>query len=181
MTAKTRKTADETGTRTAHSAQDALEAMMATGRDTMETVLKATVDAATEGYDKAVAYGKGQMESSAEGYKKAASIGKDNFETFTAVASAMTAGYEAYSAGLAKAAKTATEENVAFVNKALAAKTPQEFAATQMEAATRGLDAAFAQTVELNKIAAETLARCVGPVKARIDSVVVDFARPFAV
>lgn len=177
MTTKTRKTPDETGTKTA---PDALEAMMATGRETMETVLKATVEAATEGYDKAVAYGKGQMETAADGYKKAATFSKDNFETFSAVAEAATAGFEAYSAELVKAAKAATEQNVAFVNKAFAVKTPQELANLQMEAVTKGLDTAFARSVELNKIAAETMARCVGPVKARIDSAVVDFARPFA-
>jgi hypothetical protein len=49
-----------------------------------------------------------------------------------------------------------------------------------MEAVTKGVDVALAETVELNKIAADTMARCVGPVKARIDSAVVDFARPFA-
>lgn len=177
MTAKTRKTPDETGAKTT---QDALEAMMATGRETMETVFKAAVEAATEGYDKTVAYSKGQMETAADGYKKAATVSKDNFETFSAVAEAMTAGFEAYSAELVKAAKSATEQNVSFVNKALTVKTPQELANLQMEVVTKGLDTAFAQTVELNKIAADTMARCVGPVKARIDSAVVDLARPFA-
>ena len=177
MTTKTRKTPDDTGAKTA---QEALEAMMATGRETMETMLKASVDAATESYEKAVAFGKGQMETTADGYKKAAAFGKDNFETFSAVAGALTAGFEAYSAEMAKAAKAATEMNVAYVNKALAARTPQEFATLHMEAVTRGIDTAFAEGVELNKIAADTMARCVGPVKARIDTAVVDFARPFA-
>lgn len=177
MTTKTRKTPDETGVKTA---QEALEAMMATGRETMETMLKASVDAATEGYEKAVAFGKGQMETSADGYKKAAAFGKDNFETFSAVAGALTTGFESYSAEMAKAAKAATEQNAAYVNKALAARTPQEFATLHMEAVTKGIDTAFAQGVELNKIAADTMARCVGPVKARIDTAVVDFSRPFA-
>ena len=177
MTTKTRKTPDDTGVKTA---QEALDAMMATGRETMETMLKASVETATESYDKAVAFGKGQMETSAEGYKKAAAFGKENFDTFSAVAGALTAGFEAYNAEFAKAARTVTEHNVAYVNKVLAARTPQEFATLNMEAVTKGIDAAFAESVELNKIAADTMARCVGPVKARIDSAVVDFARPFA-
>ena len=57
MTTKTRKTPDDTGVKTA---QEALEAMMATGRETMETMLKASVETATESYEKAVAFGKGQ-------------------------------------------------------------------------------------------------------------------------
>ena len=177
MTAKTRKTPDDTG---AKAATDTMEAMMATGRETMETMLKASVDAATEGYDKAAAFGKAHLETAADGYRKAATFGKENFDTFTAVAEAMTSGFEAYSAALVKGAKAATEENVAFVHKALSARTPQEFATLQMEAVTKGLDAALSQTAELNKIAADTMARSVGPVKARIDSAVVDFARPFA-
>ena len=64
MTTKTRKTPDDTGVKTA---QEALEAMMATGRETMETMLKASVETATESYEKAVAFGKGQMETSADG------------------------------------------------------------------------------------------------------------------
>jgi hypothetical protein len=177
MTTKARKTADEMGVKTA---QEALEAMMAAGRETMETVLKAGVDAATDSYEKAVAFGKGQMETTADGYKKAAAFGKENFETFSAVAGALTAGFEAYSAELAKVARTATEHNVAYINKALTARTPQDFATLHTETVTRSVDAALAGTVELNKIAADTMVRCAGPVKARIDTAVVDFARPFA-
>jgi hypothetical protein len=176
MTVKTRKTTEEG----AKTAQDTFEAMFVTGRETLETVLKASVDAASEGYEKAVAFSKGQMETSGEGYRKAATVGKENFETFNAVAGAMTAGFEAYSTELVKAAKAMTEQNVALVNKVATARTAQDLASIQMEAMTKGLDAALAQTVEFNKIAAETMARCVGPVKARIDTAVVDFARPFA-
>lgn len=178
MTGKTtRKTPEE---QAAKSAQDAMEAMLAVGRETMETALKTGVEAAAEGYEKMVAFGKGQIENSAEGYRKAAVLGKENLETFNAVAEAMSAGMEAYSAEFVKSVREATEQNLAFVNKALAVKTPQEFAALQVEAMTKGLDAALARSVELNKITTATMARCVGPLKARFDRAVETMSHPFA-
>jgi len=91
----------------------------------------------------------------------------------------MTAGMEAYGKKFAHFAKTAAAENVETMGRLFAARTPQEFATVQIEAMTRSVDRAVAQSVELNKIAVDTYVNSTKPMRAQFDTAVAAFVKPF--
>lgn len=162
------------------AAGEALEAMVSAGRDTFETMMKTGMDAYVEGYEKAVALGAGQVGNQNATYERATAMGKENIETATAVATAMRAGFEAMSHMFVENLKETTAFNVDYFTRLASAKSPQDFAAIQMEAATKTVDRAVADTVAFNKIAAETFTNTVTPVKMRLDKMVESVMRPAA-
>lgn len=164
----------------AMAAADALDTMMAAGRETAEAAVKAGTEAATEAYETAISLGDSQIRKSADGYKAATQFGKDNLTSVNAVASAVTSGMEAYGEQVASYTKTAASENLELINKLLAAKTPEEVAALQMEAVTRSVDRMVGQSIALNKIVAETWMQSAAPVKARMDAAMQAFSKSFA-
>ncbi|MFQ5954468.1 MAG: phasin family protein [Kiloniellales bacterium] len=109
----------------------------------------------------------------------AAKSAAKSFDAVNASAAAMTAGIKAYGKKLASYAKTAASENVETMGRLLAAKTPQEFAAVQIEALSRSVDLAVAQSVELNKIATDTFVKTTAPVRSQMDAAVEAFVKPF--
>ena len=101
-------------------------------------------------------------------------------DAMSATATEMTAGMEAYGKKMAAFAKSAAAENVETIGRLFAAKTPQEFATVQIEALTRSVDRAVAQSVELNKIAVDTYVKSTKPIRAQLDTAVATFVKPFA-
>jgi len=154
----------------AKAAAEALDSMMAAGKETAEAALKAGSEAATDAFETAAAIGESQLKRSTEGYKAAATFGKDNIASMNAVAGAVTAGMEAYGETVARFAKTVANENLELMGRFMSAKTPEEVAALQMEAVTRSVDRAVSQTVELNRIVAETWMQSAAPVRQRMDA-----------
>ncbi len=110
----------------------------------------------------------------------AAKSAAKSFDAVNASATAMTAGFEAYGKKMASFAKTAASENVETLGRLFAAKTPQEFAAAQVEAVTRSVDLAVEQSVELNKIATDTLVKSSAPIRSQVDAAVETFVVPHA-
>jgi phasin family protein len=164
----------------AMAAAEAMDTMMAAGKETAEAAVKAGTEAATEAYEAAVSFGENQFRKSAEGYKTATAFGKENLASVNAVASAVTSGMEAYGEQVASYTKAAASENLELVNKLMSAKTPEELAALQMEAVTRSVDRMVGQSIALNKILAETWMQSAAPVKARMDAAMQAFSKSFA-
>ncbi len=109
----------------------------------------------------------------------AAKSAAQTVDAMSLAATEMTAGMEAYGKKMAAFAKTAAAENVEAMGRLFAAKTPQDFATVQIEALTRSVDRAVAQSVELNKIAVDTYVKSTKPVRAQLDTTVAAFVKPF--
>jgi hypothetical protein len=60
--------------------------------------MKASVDAATQGYEKANAYSASELGKTTDAFKKVEDFGKQNAATMDAVTKVMTDGMEAYRA-----------------------------------------------------------------------------------
>ena len=169
MTTKAKNTTAETA---AKAAEDVMETVIKTGVQTFENVMKASTDAANEGYEKATVYGAGQLDKTTDAYKNAADFGKENVATMDAVTQVMTAGMEAYRTRLLDSWKDVAAFNMACFDKVMASKNPQEMATAQMEALVEVSQRSVADAIELNKIAVDTLTKATAPVKARVEEVV---------
>jgi phasin family protein len=178
MTAKTMK--DKGPEAAAKAAAETIEAMMAVGKENAEAAVKAGADAATEAYETAVSFGEAQMKKSTEGYKTATKFGKDNIASMSAAAAAVTTGMEAYGEQVAAYVKTAADQNFEMAGKFMSAKTPEEFAALQLEAATKSVDRVVNQSVALNKIVADMWMQSAAPMKERFDAAMQAFTKAYA-
>ena len=177
MTAETKSKA----TNPANNAAETLETVAAVGKETIETVITMSTEAAQEGYKNASAYGKERLDAAKDGYEKAAAAGKENFDAYTAASAAALAGFEAFFDQMLTYTKRATAENTDIVQKFYAAKTPQEVVELQLEAVNNSVNRVVAQSTELNKITANTVAKTVEPLKTQFDSTVETFSKSFAV
>ena len=164
----------------ARAAADALDGMVAAGKESAEAAIKAGTEAASEAFGTAAALGESQFRKSSEGYKAATRFGKENLASMNAVASALTAGMEAYGEKVAGYAKAATSDNLELMGRFMAAKSPEEVATLQMEALTRSIDRAVSQSVELNRIVADAWVRSAAPMKARFDAAMQAVSKTFA-
>ena len=162
------------------NATETLETIANVGKETVETVLAMSSDAAAEGYKNASAYGKESLEAVKDGYDKLAASGKDNLDAYSKATSAVFAGFEAYCGQVLAYTQKAAAENAEIVEKFYAAKTPQDFLDVQFEAVNNSVSRVIAQSTELNQIATDTAVKSIAPIKEQIESAVESFARPFA-
>jgi len=168
MATKAKKTPAESLT---EAAEKVVEAVTETSRETFETMTRAGSGAMAEAYEKASKFGAEQVGKSSEVYETAVALGKRNLDTLNAVMSAMNEGIEAYNSRVVESWIGATTANMACYEKMMSAKTPQDAAAAQMETFSRLAETSVAEAIELNKLAAATVAKAAAPVKARLDEV----------
>jgi phasin family protein len=178
MTTKTMK--DKGPEAAAKAATETLEAMMAVGKQNAEAAVKASAEAAAEAFDTATGFGETSMKKSAEGYKAATKFGKDNIASMNAAASAMTTGMEAYGEKMAGYMKTVADENFEMAGKFMSAKTPEEFAALQIEAVSKSVDRVVNTSVEMNKIVSDMWMQSSAPMKERFDAAMQAFTKAYA-
>ena len=158
---------------------EAVESMAAVGKETFESLMGMSTKAASDGYKNASAFGKEQIDASKVGYDKAASFGKGNMEALSAASAAALSGVEAYYEEVVDYTTKATAQNVDLMQKFFAVKTPQEFFEIQSEALNLMLSRTVSQSTKLGKMAAETVTKVADPIKARVESNVNSFVKPF--
>lgn len=158
---------------------DAVEAMATVGKETFESVMSMSTKAASEGYKSASAFGKDQLDAAKSGYDKIAAFGKGNFEAVSASSTAALAGVEAYYEEVVDYAKTATAQNVDLMQKFFAVKTPQEFFDVHTEALNLMVSRSISEGTKFSKMASDTLAKTVAPLKARAEGNVDSYVKPF--
>lgn len=162
-----------------NKAADTAETMAAAGKETFETVLNLSAEAASEGYKTAAAAGKEQLETAKAGYDKFVAQGKEGIDAVSTATAASLAGAEACFDQVSAYTKTATEENVEIVQKAFAAKTPQELFEIQMEVFNNSFNRVVAQSTKINEIVADAATKSFEPIKAQMEKNTEAFVKPF--
>ena len=169
MSTKEKTTTSES---TAKAAEEVLETVIETGVQTFDNIMKASVDAATQGYEKATAYSASELGKTTDAFKKVEEFGKQNAATMDAVTKVMTDGMEAYRTRLLDSWKNVAAFNTACLDRVTASKDPQEIATAQMEALVEVSQRSVADAIDLNKIALDTVAKASAPGKARVEEIV---------
>ena len=158
---------------------DAVEAMAAVGKETFESVMSMSTKAAADGYKSASSFGKDQLDAAKAGYDKFAAFGKGNFEAASVASTAALSGVEAYYEEIVDYTTKATAQNVDLMQKFFAVKTPQEFFEVQTEALNTMVSQSISESTKLNKMAADTVAKFVQPLKARAEGNIDSYVKPF--
>ncbi len=172
-------TAKATKDKVTAAANDTVETIANVGKETIESVVFMSAQAAAEGYKNAAQFGKEQLDATKSGYEKFAAYGKGNLEAYSAASSAMIAGMEAYYEHLVDYSKKAVAQNMEMVQKFTAVKTPQEALDFQFEAMNTFVNRVISESTQFNKLAADTVTKFVQPLKDRMEGNVDAFVKPF--
>ncbi|BAE49925.1 magnetic particle membrane specific GTPase P16 [Paramagnetospirillum magneticum AMB-1] len=156
---------------------------MAASKEAVETVVKASSDAAAKGYDKAVAISKEQVEAAVKaqtaaykGYEDVLSQAKENVEAFVKAGTILTKGLQDITKAFVGLTQASIEEQVAASKALLGVKSLQEFIDLQTDLTKSGVDKLVTESTLLAeqsvKLVEETLAPINDRVTATVDKLV---------
>jgi len=152
-----------------NAALKATEEYTAKGVEAVETAIAMGEDAVKEGMYKADAFAKDQTAAFQSGYAQAATYAAENLDAAFSAAKEANQGWNTYAQQVMDYTKKAFAENMTMAEKFAAAKTPEEFANLQSEAANKAANRFSGQATKLNDIAQKTAAKTVEPLKAQAE------------
>lgn len=188
-TAATKTTAKKAAPAAAASAAvtdaaDSAETAFAANQETMENVLKAGTQAATKGYEQAIALAQEQVEKASETifkrYDEIAGLGKDNVDAYVRSTAALTKGFESLNKELMSIAQSAVEANVATTKALFGATTLRELIDLQTEFSRSRFDSAVAESAKLTEMTMALTNDAIEPIQLSMNATVEKFMKPIA-
>jgi phasin family protein len=163
----------------AAEAAKAIEEVVAVGKETIETVVKASTDAASKGYDQAVALTKDQVAAAHKAqnvafksYEDVVQVTKDNIDAVVKAGSILTKGLQDISKQVFGLTQESIEEGVSASKAMFAAKTLREVFDLQSSLAQASLDKMFAQGTLLSDRSAKLFEQAFAPINSRVTATV---------
>ena len=173
-----------TPTTTAPAAMAPVEAAAAASQETFDTVLKAGTQAATKGYEQAIAIAQEQVEKASETlfkrYDEAASFGKANVDACVTCSTVFAKGVESMSKELMGLAQSTVEANVATTKALFGAKTLRELIDLQTEFSRSRFDSLVAESAKLTELSMALANETIEPIQARMNATVEKLMKPIA-
>jgi phasin family protein len=160
------------------------EAAAAANQETFDTVLKAGTQAATKGYEQAIAIAQEQVEKASETlfkrYDDAASFGKDNVDACVLFSTIFAKGVESMGNELMSIAQSTVEANVATTKALFGAKTVRELIDLQTEFSRSRFDSLVAESAKLTELSMALANETIEPIQARMNATVEKLMKPIA-
>jgi len=161
-----------------------VETAFAANQETMETVFKAGSQAATKGYEQAIALAQEQVEKASETifkrYDEIAGLGKDNVDAYVRSTTALTKGIESLNKELMSIAQSAVEANVATTKALFGATTLRELVDLQTEFSRSRFDSAVAESAKLTEMTMALANDAIEPIQISMNATVEKFMKPVA-
>ena len=160
------------------------EAAVAANQETFETVVKAGTQAATKGYEQAIAIAQEQVEKASESlfkrYDEVASFGKENVDAYVLSGTLIAKGVESMGKELMSMAQSAVETNVATTKALFGAKTVREVIDLQTEFSRSAFDNFVAESAKLTEMSMNLANDAIEPIQARMNVTVEKLLKPVA-
>jgi len=160
------------------------ETVFAANQETIETVLKAGTQAATKGYEQAIALAQEQVEKASETifkrYDEIAGLGKDNVDAYVRSTTALTKGIETLNKELMSIAQSTVEANVATAKAIFAVTTLRELIDLQTEFSRSRFDSAVAESARLTEMTMALANDAIEPIQISMNATVEKFMKPVA-
>ena len=161
-----------------------VEAAVAAGQETVEKVMKAGSEAATQNYEKALAMTQEQVEKASkaafQGYDDLALMNKDAMDAVVASGNIMAKGYEAIGKELMAYTQGSIEANVAASKALFGAKNIREVLDLQTQYTRESFDKAMAESAKLSEMSVKVAKEAMEPIQARLNVTVEKMAKPLA-
>ena len=159
-----------------------IEDVVAVQKESIETVVRASADAATKGVDKAVALTKEQVEAAVKAgavafknYEELLQFGKDNVEAVVQSGSIVVKGVQDLSQSLVVLAQSSMDEQVAAGKALIGAKSLKEVIDLSSSMAKSNFEKLMAEGTKLTQISTKLAEEAFVPLSSRMSAAVEKF------
>lgn len=174
-----------TATKKTAAAVDQVEATMAAGKETVETVVKAGAEATTRSYEQAVAMTKDQVEAAFkagseafQGYEEFVALGKDNVDAVINSGTVLAKGLQDFNKMWLGLAQASVHESVAATKAVFGCKSVPEALGVQMDLVKTNYTKLVAENRKMTDMSAKLAEAAVEPIAKRVTATVEKFAKP---
>ncbi len=165
-------------------ATEQVEAAMAAGKETVETVVKATTEAATKGYEKAFAMTQEQVQAAVKngtdafkGYEDMVSFGKDNVEAVMVSGTILAKGIQDLNEMFFGLAQASLENSVNASKAIMACETVPEMVEIQNDLARENYNTFLSEGRKVSDMSAKVAEKALEPITHRVNTTVEKFAK----
>ena len=154
------------------------------GRETGERAFKASIDAATKGYDRAAAASREQLHrvfpQAAGAFDAMSAFQKSNLEAFAAAGMIAAKGVEALSGELLAVNRKAVEDSVANAKRLFDCKTFNELVEVQTVLARANFERMIAQGTRITDLAVKVANEIAAPLQERVGEAAGKLGKPIS-
>ncbi len=161
-----------------------LGSVVEAGKQTVESVVKASTEAATKNYGKAIAATQEQLEKATsaafQSYDEFAALGKDNLDAFVKASTVLVKGFETLGKEVASYGQTSIEKSVASAQALFGVKTLRELVELQTEMAKESFDALVAGGTRIGELSVKVANDAFEPIQEQVSVAVEKMLKPIA-
>lgn len=154
------------------------------GKQQVETVVKASNEAATKNYEQMVAMTQDQMQKASDamfkGYDDVNALNKANIDAVVQASTALTKGMESLSRQLMGIAQASMEANVASTKALFGAKTLRDFFDLQADFYRRNIDQVLSESAKVTETSVKVTNDALQPLQAQTNANVEKLFKPAA-
>lgn len=180
-------TAKKTTTLTVKSVPQPVEAAMAAGKETIETVVKAGAEAASKGVERAVAMSREHVSAAVKAgteafksYEDIISFGKDNVDAVVKSNAVLVKGFQDLHNALFGLAQASLEEQVSATKKLLGCKTLKDIMEAQADLARDCYTKALEESRKFTDLSVKLAEDASQPITKRVNATVDKFTKQLA-
>lgn len=168
----------------AEEAMKPVEAAVAASKETLEAVVKAGTQAATKGYEQAVAMTQEQVEKASSsvfnGYDEVAYLGKDSMDAYVESSTVFARGFETFGKEVISFTQVAMEVGMTAAKSMAAAKSFEEVIELQSEYSRRSFDSMLAESAKLTDLSIALANDAIEPLQSNVATTVEKMMKPLA-
>lgn len=172
---------------TAADTLTALDEAVAVSKQTVENVVKAGADAASKGYEKAVALSKEQMDAAVKAgdgalkrYEDVLSFQKDTLDAFVASSTILVKGWQDVTKAMIGFAQASVDDGIAHSKTVTGVKSVHELIELNQGFAKTSMDKAVTETSKLSEMSMALLKDASAPLSGRFEVALDKFMKPVA-
>jgi len=156
-----------------------VEAVVAVGRETIDTVAKVSGDVAAKSYDAVVDLGRGHVEAAAkahaattQGYEAAFALGRDTLDAVIRSGNILVQGVSDFGREVATLTQETIEHNLAASQALFGARSLPDLIAVQSRLAQTSLERAIDQSSRLSDRSVQLVERSFEPIQKQVDAAI---------
>jgi len=161
-----------------------LESVVEAGKQTVESVVKASTEVATKNYEKAFAATQEQLEKATnaafQSYDELTALGKENLDALVRASTVLVKGFETLGKEFASYNQASIEKGVANAQALFGVKTLRELVELQTGMARETFDSLVEQGTRLGELSVKVANEAFGPIQEQVNVTVEKILRPAA-
>ncbi|MEX2647506.1 MAG: phasin family protein [Alphaproteobacteria bacterium] len=164
-----------------------VETFVAAGSKAAESFVKASTEAATQGYERFFSMGKENVEAAVKAgadafksYGNVGGLGKENVEAVAKSSAILAKGIESISSRWFELAKASFDESVAASKALMACKSVKDVVDVQGSLVRTSIDKVVSESAAITEMSVKVANEALAPISGRVNAAIETFAKPAA-